>query len=123
MELPRGSCRSACRSSSEESNPELAIRSLAWQAGLELCGRGNEDGRAASEIYGAKDELERISFGAIASVDLFRATGEQRYADEAFKLGDRILASQEQTIQPWRVPLTGFFYTGPKRENLFIAFI
>jgi hypothetical protein len=107
----------------KESNPELAIRSLRmaeqdWNYAVE----GLKTAAPLPEVYGAKDELERISFGAIASVDLFRATGELRYADEAFKLADLILASQEQTIQPWRIPLTGFFYTSPKRENLFHRF-
>ncbi len=53
---------------------------------------------------------------------MYRATGEQRYADEAFKLGDQIVASQEQAIQHWSIPLTGYFYTSPKRENLFHRF-
>jgi hypothetical protein len=107
----------------KESNPELAIRSLRtaeqdWNFAVE----GLKAGAPLPEVYGAQDELERISFGAIASVDLYRATGEQRYAEEAFKLGDLIVASQEQTLQPWSIPLTGYFYTGPKRENLFHRF-
>jgi hypothetical protein len=107
----------------KKSNPELAIRSLRtaeqdWNYAVE----GLETAAPLPEVYGAQDELERISFGAIASVDLYRVTGEQRYADEAFKLGDLILASQEQTLQPWSIPLTGYFYTGPKRENLFHRF-
>ena len=107
----------------KESNPELAIRSLRtaeqdWNYAVE----GLKTAAPLPEVYGAQDELERISFGAIASVDLYRATGEQRYADEAFKLGDLILASQEQTLQPWSIPLTGYFYTSPKRENLFHRF-
>jgi hypothetical protein len=107
----------------KESNPELAIRSLRtaqqdWSFAVE----GLETATPLPEVYGAQDELERISFGAIASIDLYRATGEKRYADEAFKLGDLILASQEQTLQPWSIPLTGYFYTSPKRENLFHRF-
>jgi hypothetical protein len=107
----------------KESNPELAIRSLRtaeqdWSFAVE----GLKTAPPLAEVYGAQDELERISFGAIASVDLYRATGEQRYADEAFRLGDLILASQEQTVQPWKIPLTGYFYTSPKRENLFHRF-
>ena len=107
----------------KESNPGLALRSLRtaeqdWNYAVE----GLKTAAPLPEVYGAKDELERLSFGAIASVDLFRATGEQRYADEAFKLGELLLASQERTMQPWRIPLTGFFYTSPKRENLFHRF-
>ncbi len=107
----------------KESDPELAIRSLRtaqqdWNFAVE----GMKTAAPLPEVYGAKDDLERISFGAIASVDLYRATGEERYAEEAFKLGEQIMASQEQTIQPWSIPLTGYFYTSPKRENLFHRF-
>jgi hypothetical protein len=107
----------------KESNPELSIRSLRtaeqdWKYAVE----GLKTAPPLSEVYGAQDELERISFGAIASIDLYRATGEQRYADEAFQLGGLILASQEQKIQPWSIPLTGYFYTSPKQENLFHRF-
>jgi len=107
----------------KESSPDLAIRSLRtaqedWNYAVE----GLKTAPPLSEVYGAQDELERISFGAIASVDLYRATGEQRYADEAFQLGDLIVASQEQTMQPWSIRMTGYFYTGPKRENLFHRF-
>ncbi|MGA9716981.1 MAG: glycoside hydrolase family 9 protein [Acidobacteriaceae bacterium] len=105
------------------SDPELANRSLAtakedWGYAVE----GLKNAPPLPEIYGQSDELERISFGAIASVDLFRATGEKEYADEAVALGDLILQSQERTLQPWSVPLTGYFYTSPKRENLFHRF-
>ncbi|MGC1414400.1 MAG: glycoside hydrolase family 9 protein [Candidatus Acidiferrum sp.] len=107
----------------KESNPELAVRSLRTaQQDWNFAVKGLDTAAPLPEIYGAKDELERISFGAIASVDLYRATGEQRYADEAFKLGDLIIASQEQKIQPWSVPLTGYFYSGPQRESLFHRF-
>jgi Glycosyl hydrolase family 9 len=100
-------------------DPELANRSLAtakedWRYALE----GLKNAPPLLEVYGAKDELERISFGTIASVDLFRVTGEKQYADEAIMLGDLILQSQERNLQPWTVPLTGYFYSGPKRENL-----
>jgi hypothetical protein len=101
-------------------DPQLANRSLAtakedWKFAV----AGLKTALSLPEIYGQKDELERISFGAIASIDLYRATGEQRYADEAVELGDQILASQERKIQPWSIPMTGYFYTSPKRENLF----
>ena len=107
----------------KDSDPELAIRSLRtseldWSYAVE----GLKNAAPLSEVYGAQDELERISFGAIASVDLYKATSDRRYADEAFKLADQILASQEQTLQPWSIPMTGYFYTSPKRENLFHRF-
>jgi hypothetical protein len=107
----------------KESDPELANRSLAtakddWKYAVE----GLKKAAPKPEVYGAQDELERISFGAIASVGLFRATGEQQYADEAMLLGNLILQSQERKLQPWSVPLTGYFYTSPERKNLFHRF-
>jgi Glycosyl hydrolase family 9/Cellulase N-terminal ig-like domain len=104
----------------KDTDPQLANRSLAtakedWKFAVE----GLKSAPPLPQIYGQKDELERISFGTIASIDLFRATGEQRYADEAVELGNQILASQERKLQPWSIPMTGYFYISPKRENLF----
>jgi hypothetical protein len=105
------------------SDPELANRSLMiaeedWKYAVE----GLKTAPPLAEVYGAKDELERISFGVVASVELYLATRDDRYAQEAIVLGDLVLSSQERTLQPWTIPLTGFFYTSPKRENLFHRF-
>jgi hypothetical protein len=107
----------------KDSDPELANRSLAtakedWKFAV----TGLKTAPLLPEIYGQKDDLERISFGAIASVDLFRASGDQQYADEAVTLGNQILASQERKMQPWTIPMTGYFYTGPDRKALFHRF-
>jgi hypothetical protein len=107
----------------KDSDPELANRSLAtakedWAFAV----AGLKTAPPLPEIYGQKDDLERISFGAIASIDLFRATGDQMYADAAVELGNQILASQERRLQPWSIPMTGYFYTGPDRKALFHRF-
>jgi hypothetical protein len=107
----------------KDSDPELANRSLAtaeddWKFAV----RGLETAAPVPEIYGAKDDLERTSFAVISSLELYHTTGEQQYADEAVKLGANIVASQERKVQPWTLPLTGYFYTSPKRENLFHRF-
>jgi hypothetical protein len=106
-----------------DSDPELANRSPAtakddWKYAVE----GLKTAPAPAEVYGAQDELERISFGAIASVELFEATGDRMYADEAISLGSLILQSQERHLQPWIVPLTGYFYSSPSRTSLFHRF-
>ena len=72
----------------KDSDPELANRSLAtakedWQFAV----AGLKTAPPLPQVYGQKDDLERISFGAIASIDLFRATGDQKYADEAIDTG------------------------------------
>jgi hypothetical protein len=105
------------------SDPELANRSLViaqedWNYAVE----GLRNAPPLAEVYGAQDELERISFGVVASVELYLATGDDRYAQEAILLGDQVLGSQERILQPWTIPLTGYFYTSPKRENLFHRF-
>jgi hypothetical protein len=107
----------------KESDPELANRSLViaeedWKYAVE----GLKTAGPLPEVYGASDDLERISFGVVASVELFEATGDRQYEDEAVALGALVLASQERKLQPWTTPLTGYFYTGPKRENLFHRF-
>ena len=107
----------------KDSDPELANRSLViaqedWKYAVD----GLKTAPPRPEVYGATDELERISFGVVASVELFESTRDQQYADQAIALGDQVLASQERQLQPWTIPLTGYFYTGPKRENLFHRF-
>jgi hypothetical protein len=107
----------------KDRDPELANRSLMiaeedWKYAVE----GLKTAPPLAEVYGAQDELERISFGVVASVELYLGTGDDRYAQEAIVLGDLVLSSQERTLQPWTIPLTGYFYTGPKRENLFHRF-
>ncbi len=107
----------------KKSDPDLANRSLVTaQDDWNYAVAGLKTATPLREVYGASDDLEKISFGVVASVELYRATGEQRYADEAVALGDLVLASQERKLQPWAIPLTGYFYTGPKRENLFHRF-
>jgi len=107
----------------KNSDPELANRSLMiaeedWKYAVE----GLRNAPPLAEVYGAQDELERISFGVVASVELYLATRDDRYAQEALVLGDEVLASQERMVQPWTIPLAGYFYTSPKRENLFHRF-
>jgi Glycosyl hydrolase family 9/Cellulase N-terminal ig-like domain len=94
-------------------DPELAARSLLiaeddWRFAIE----GLKTAKPIKAAYGAPDELERASLGAIASTDLYRATGKQMYEDKAVDFGNTVLASQERTLQPWSPVLTGFFYTG-----------
>jgi len=107
----------------KDSDRELADLSLAtaredWQFAV----KGLEAAAPIPAVYGQKDELERNSIGALASADLFRATGEKRYADEAVVLASQIVASQERKLQHWSIPLAGYFYTSSKRENLFQRF-
>lgn len=107
----------------KDTDPDLARRSLAtakedWQFAAD----GLKKAKPVPEVYGESDNLERISFGVTASVEMFKATGDPVYAHEAIDLGNQILASQERELQPWSVPMTGYFYTGPDRKYLFHRF-
>lgn len=61
---------------------------------------------------------EVAAAGVVASVDLWRATGSQRYADKAVELAGIILASQQRKRPSWDVPLIGFYYTSPAQDRL-----
>jgi len=79
----------------------LIIAEEDWKYAVE----GLKTASPRPEVYGATDELERISFGVVASVELFQATCDQSYADQAMTLGDQLLASQQRILQPWTIPL------------------
>ena len=61
---------------------------------------------------------ENASEGVLASVELWRATGNQRYRDKAVELARVILDSQERKRPSWTTPLSGFFYTSPAKNRL-----
>ncbi len=61
---------------------------------------------------------EAAAAGVLASVDLWRATGNQRYADKAVELARIILDSQQRTRPKWDIPFTGFFYTSPAKDRV-----
>lgn len=62
--------------------------------------------------------LELAAAGAGASMELYHATQEKKYAAKAMELAEVILQCQQREYQPWRVPLAGFFYTTPQRNHL-----
>ena len=107
----------------KDTDPDLARRSLSTaKEDWRFAADGLKRAKPVPEVYGESDNLERISFGVTASVELYKATGDPIYAREAVDLGSQILASQERELQPWSVPMTGFFYTGPDRKYLFHRF-
>ncbi len=107
----------------KQTEPELAARSLrVAREDWDFAVKGLATAPPLPPIYGAKDELERAAVGALASIELYRATGEKRYAEMALQLGQVVVASQQRQLHDWKIPLTGFFYTSPARENLFQRF-
>src|SRR5690606_40900129 len=67
-------------------------------------------------------EMELASIGALASIELYRATNERQYADRAVELARTIVASQQKQPVGNRFPLSGFFYTGTGRDTIFHQF-
>ena len=64
-------------------------------------------------------EHETCSVGVLASIDLWEATSNQRYADKAVELAKIILACQERKRHPdWEIPLLGFFYTSTNKDRI-----
>lgn len=61
---------------------------------------------------------ETAATGVVASVDLWRATGDRRYSDKAVELAKMILDSQQRQRPKWDIPLTGFFYASPEKDRL-----
>lgn len=65
-----------------------------------------------------KPNLDLASVAALAAIELFRATGQSACAEQAVRLADVIVRSQQQTWTSWQVPLCGFYYTGTDRRQI-----
>ena len=103
--------------------PDLAARSLRtaeedWGYAI----GGVEGPGTWSTPAFAATRLELAGIGTTASLELYRATHKQMYADKAVELAKVIVASQQKTPVGAAFPLAGFFYTGPDRDTLFHEF-
>ena len=87
--------------------------------------------RAAASLKAAKEDyaatlrqhpgwtnatVDEAAFGALASVELYRATGKRIYAEQAAHFGQLLMQCQEQSFLNG-LPLTGYFYTSTKRDK------
>ena len=70
----------------------------------------------------AATRLELSGIGITASIELFRATRKQKYADKAVELARIVVDAQQKRPVGSSVPLAGFFYTGPERDTIFHQF-
>ena len=62
---------------------------------------------------------EMAGHAIIAGLDLWQATGERKYADQAIALSKSITDSQQRSFLPGlSTPLTGFFYTAPDKSRI-----
>ena len=104
-------------------DPELAARSLAvaiedWAHAI----NGVESAETRHTPAFAATPIELAGIGVTASVELYRATGDRRYADKAVELARVIVASQQRATAGNELPLAGFFWTGPDRDTVFHQF-
>ena len=99
----------------EKSEPELAAYSLRM---------AEEDWKFAiagidKPLQDYDNCVDLASMGVIASLDLFKATGQNQYSEKAVELAQIILDSQQKDFLPGlKIPLTGFFYENPKKDML-----
>ena len=107
----------------KDSDPELAARSLRtaeedWSyaiVGVDGPSTWHTPAFAASRV-------ELAGIGITASVELFRATGQDKYARKAAELAQVVMQSQQKRRVGDAFPLSGFFFTGPDRDTLFHQF-
>lgn len=107
----------------KESDPELAARSLRlaeedWNHAIV----GVEGPTTWHTPAFAATRMELAGIGITASLELYRATGRQQYADKAVELARIIVGSQQKQPVGSAFPLSGFFYSGPERDTLFHQF-
>jgi hypothetical protein len=89
-------------------DPELAAKSLA---------AAEDDWRFAVEQT-KTPQIDLVSELALASTELYRATGKQPYLDKAVEMADVIMACQQTSPTPWKPSMTGFFYTSPDKTHI-----
>jgi hypothetical protein len=63
-------------------------------------------------------DFETGAEGILASVDLYKATGEKKYEGMATALARPILAAQQRKRTNWDIPMTGFFYADTGKTRL-----
>ena len=110
----------------KERDPRLANYSLKmaeadWQFAVDkmVIVRENDSTAVWGVPFDSGDVLHEIaSAGILASVELWHATGDKRYADKATELANIITESQQRKRPDMDVSLTGFFYTGPSKKYI-----
>ena len=105
------------------SDPDLAARALElakedWDYAI----AGKEDATTRTTPAFAASQMELAGIGITASIELFRATTNMKYAVKAYELAQVILESQQTTPVGSGKGWNGFFYTAPNRDTLFHQF-
>ena len=107
----------------KNSEPELANRALELaKEDWEYAVAGKEDATTRTTPAFAASQMELAGIGITASIELFKATTNVKYAVKAYELAQVILASQQTTPVGSGKGWNGFFYTAPNRDTLFHQF-
>jgi hypothetical protein len=110
----------------KERDPRLANYSLKmaeadWQFAVEKLVLDEEPVSNAvwSVSFDSGNILHEVaSAGILASVELWHATGDSRYASKAVELAKIIIESQQRKLPELDIPITGFFFTSPAKKNI-----
>ena len=112
----------------KDSDPRIANYALKmaqadWNFAMEGMAAAAANSRASKNLWtGTLDsdniEYEIASEGILASVDLWKATGDRQYENKAVALSQDILHSQQRKCPDWDIPFTGFFYTSPEKDRV-----
>lgn len=110
-----------------KTDPVLAVHSLDlakedWAFGAESLDRAGP-GRPVRPNPGASlfgtSQCESQANAAVASLELWKSTGDRKYMEKAIACGKYILSCQETKILPGLAyPLTGFFYRDPSGTQI-----
>jgi hypothetical protein len=111
----------------KETDPALAARALKaaeedFKFAVEQIPQFPGDDFSSQDLFWCRSRVELMAAGALASIELYKTTAKDKYAKKAFEFADIILQSQQQTFASWKLPLTGFFYTGPNKEKILHQF-
>ncbi len=63
-------------------------------------------------------EYEIPAQGILGATELYKATGNRKYADQAIAWAGLILRSQQRRRTEWDTPLTGFFYATTAKDRI-----
>jgi len=65
-----------------------------------------------------KHRLDICSQGALAAIELYKATGKTCYLDKAVEYASIIVGCQQTDLPDWKIPMRGFFYTSTSKEDI-----
>ena len=99
-------------------DPELSALSLNraqedWQFAID--GLTHDNVRESSRHFPV---VQLQGIGVLASIELFRATENKKYAEKAFEQARIIMNCQQKTPTDWDIPLAGFFYNDPSKQTI-----